>query len=323
MDDAADIVKTLERIGAINNNQFCSNAVEIIKQNQLGVGEKYRAKISSFASRMIASSAKDYKSAINHLITQQSALVSKSLMGHYQHQLANPIIQEGMHQVSLSDKISDTLLGDSYRLNDAIRDIQSRNGYKVINLAGSKGVAIAAGDDDSTIMMHDKNKSSNREHALKLDPHNTNVQVGLTIGQPQKLDKRLFGTGEESAQGTSRQLGTVDSILRRKDDIESLDYDKYSLLTTSIIQPPKVPMSLDTLNYLNNVLQINPPQKNMLSINDAISASSNGKYSADILRGVVQPIPVGQYHSAKTAIPANSTTKALKPVGVISCTIFS
>ncbi|MCC8484216.1 MAG: hypothetical protein LN561_06760 [Rickettsia endosymbiont of Labidopullus appendiculatus] len=84
-------------------------------------------------------------------ITQQSDRVSKSLMGHYQHQLANPIIQEGMQQISLSEKITDTLLGDSYRLNDAIRDIQSRNGHKVVNLAGSKIIAVAAGDDDGTI----------------------------------------------------------------------------------------------------------------------------------------------------------------------------
>lgn len=151
MADATEIVKTLERIGAINNNQFCPNAVEMIKQSQFGEGEKYRAKISSFASRMIASSVKDYKSAINHLITQQSARVSKSLMGHYQHQLANPIIQEGMQQISLSDKITDTLLGDSYRLNDAIMDIQSKNGHRVINLAGPKIIPVAAGDDDGSM----------------------------------------------------------------------------------------------------------------------------------------------------------------------------
>jgi preprotein translocase subunit SecA len=292
MDDAADIVKTLERIGAINNNQFCSNAVEIIKQNQLGVGEKYRAKISSFASRMIESSAKDYKLAINHLITQQSALVSKSLIGHYQHQLANPIIQEGMQQVSLSDKISDTLLGDSYRLNDAIRDIQSRNGYKVINLAGSKGVAIAAGDDDGTIMLRGKEKSSNSEPALKLDPHNTNVQPGLTIRQPQKLDKSLFGTGEESAQGTSRQLGTVDSIgnghhpelvsgyrpITAADiGFAGLTSADIALLLTQPKSPLPVPVSQKTAEYLNSVaLQSGLQQPSSTEVN-----KQSGEFTLD------------------------------------------
>ncbi|WP_425361398.1 palindromic element RPE1 domain-containing protein [Candidatus Tisiphia endosymbiont of Ceraclea dissimilis] len=176
-------------------------------------------------------------------ITQQSDRVGKSLMDHYQHQLANPIIQEGMQQISLSEKITDTLLGDSYRLNDAIRDIQSRNGHRVVNLADPKIIAVAAGDDDGTITMRGKEKSSNRplaklayaeefvgdteqrtaaysnvredsstgsthklpaevefckrsnsKPALKIDPHNTNVQPGLTIGQPQKS---LFGTGEK------------------------------------------------------------------------------------------------------------------------------
>lgn len=268
MADATEIVKTLERIGAINNNQFCPNAVEIIKQSQLGEGEKYRDKISSFASRVIASSSKDYKSAINHLITQQSSRVSKSLMGHYQHQLANPIIQEGMQQISLSDKITDTLLGDSYRLNDAIRNIQSKNGHRVINLAGPKIIPVAAGDDDGSIMMRGKEKNINSKPALKFDPNNTNVQPGLTIGQPQKLDKSLFGTGEESAQGTSRQLGTVDSIgngyhpelvsgyrpITAADiGFAGLTSADIALLLTQPKSPLPVPLSQKTAEYLNSV----------------------------------------------------------------------
>lgn len=273
MADATEIVKTLERIGAINNNQFCPNAVEIIKQSQLGEGEKYRDKINSFASRVIVSSSKDYKLAINHLITQQSSRVSKSLMGHYQHQLANPIIQEGMQQISLSDKITDTLLGDSYRLNDAIRDIQSKNGHRVVNLAGPKIIPVATGDDDGSIMMRGKEKNSNSKPALKFDPNNTNVQPGLTIGQPQKS---LFGIGGEAEQRMSRQLtATIDSTLSGK-SLEQFDYGSYSLLATSSIQPPKVPISHDTLNYLNNVLPINPPQQHTPNIKPKPPGGSSG-----------------------------------------------